>query len=108
MLQESSGLLFDELVHHVAQNSPNSIESLIGCTDVVQSMVVKEDLLHNKNGDSLAQFGTSLHDAQAQRDNFCCEEKIDDIRAVILDQGANDTKGCQTKIFERPRLRCRV
>lgn len=79
MLQEPGGLLFDELVHHVAQDSPNSIESLIGCADVVQSMVVKKNLLHNKDGNSLAQFGTGLHDAQTQWDNLCCKEKIDDI-----------------------------
>lgn len=108
VLQEPSGLLFDELVHHVAQNSPNSIEALVGRANVVQSMVIKKDLLHDENGDSLAQFGAGLHDAQAQWDNFCCEEKVDDIRAVVLDQGANDTEGGQTEIFEWPRFGSRV
>jgi hypothetical protein len=65
VLQEPSGLLFDELVHHVAQNSPNSIEALVGRANVVQSMVIKKDLLHDENGDSLAQFGAGLHDGHS-------------------------------------------
>lgn len=108
MLQEPGSLLLHELVDHVAQNSPNSIEALVGRADVVQSVVIKKNLLHDKNGNSLAQFGTSLHDAQAQWDNFSGEEKVDDIRAVVLDQGADDTKGGQTEIFEWPRFGCRV
>lgn len=79
MLQEPGSLLFNELVDHVAEDSPNSIEALVGCADVVQSMVVKKDLLNDKNGNSFAQFGTGLHDAQAEWDNFCCEEKVNDI-----------------------------
>lgn len=108
MLQEPGRLLFDELVDHVAQDSPNSVESLVGCADVVQTMIVKEYLLHDKNGNSFAQFGTGLHDAQAEWDNFRRKKKVDDIRAVVLDQGANNAKGRQTEVFEWPRFGCRV
>lgn len=79
MLQEPGSLLFDELVNHVAQDSSNSIEALVGSADIVQSMIVKKNLLHDKNGNSLAQFGPRLHYAEAQRDNFGREEKVDDI-----------------------------
>lgn len=79
MLQEPGSLLFHKLVNHVAQDSPNSIETLVGSADVVQSMVVKKDLLHDKDGNSFAQFGTGLHYAQAEWDNFCCKKEVDDI-----------------------------
>lgn len=79
MLQEPGSLLLHELVNHVAQDSPNSIEALVSCADIVQSMIVKKNLLHDKNGNCLAQFGPCLHNAEAQRDNFCREEKVDDI-----------------------------
>lgn len=108
MLQESGGLLLDQLRHHVAQDGADGIEPLIRGTDVVESMVIKKNLLYNENGHGLAQLGTRLHDSQAQWDNLRGQEKVDHIRRVILDERSDDTKRGETKVFEGSRLGSRV
>lgn len=79
MLQQSGGLLFHKLRHHVAQYSSHGIESLVCRADVVESMIIEQDLLDNKDSDGLAQLRSRLHDAQAQRDDFCGQKEVDHI-----------------------------
>lgn len=79
MLQQSSSLLFNKLIYHITQDSSHSVKSLVRGADVVQSMIVKQDLLHDKNGNGLAEFRAGLHDPQAKGDNLCREEEVDHV-----------------------------
>lgn len=65
MLQQSRSLLFHELADHVAENSPDSIESLICGTDIVQTVIIQQNLLNNEDSNGLAKLRPSLHDAEA-------------------------------------------
>ena len=56
MLEQSCSLLLNELRNHVAEDCTNSIESLICGANIVQPMIIKEDLLHNEDCDSLAEL----------------------------------------------------
>lgn len=78
MLQEPSSLLLHQLSNHVAENRTHSIEALVRGADVVQAVVVEQDLLDDEDGHGLAELGTRLHDAEAQRDNLGGEEKVND------------------------------
>ena len=108
MLQEPDRLLVNELSDHVTKNGANSVESLIGLADVLQSHVIEQDLLNDEDSNGLAEFRSSLHDTEAERDDFRGEEEVDDLCGVILDQSTDDTKRRQAKVFKRPRLRCGV
>lgn len=108
MLQQPSRLLFHQLSDHVAQDSTDGVEPLVRRADVVETVVVEQYLLHDENGDRLAKLRPRLHDPQAQRDDLCRQEKVDHLGRVILDQGADNTEGGQTEIFEWARLGCRV
>lgn len=104
MLQEPDGLLVNELSDHITKNSANSVESLVGLADVLQSHVIEQDLLNDEDSNSLAEFRSSLHDTEAERDDLCGEEEVDDFCRVILDQSADDTKRRQAKVFKGSRL----
>jgi heme oxygenase len=56
MLEEANRLLFHELVDHVAQNSPDGVEALIGLAYVRETDIVQQDLLDNEDGNSLAEL----------------------------------------------------
>ena len=79
MLEQAHCLLLDELVDHVGKNGSNGVESFVSLTDVLQTEVVEQDLLNDKDGDSLAEFATCFHDTQAERDNFGCKKEVDDL-----------------------------
>lgn len=108
MLEQPCSLLLDQLAHHIAEDGADRVESLIGGADVVQAIIVKEDLLHDEYGDSLAEFGSGLHDAQAERDNFGGQQEVDDLGRVVLDERANDTETSKPEVLERARLRRRI
>lgn len=105
MLEKANSLLFNQLRDHIAQNRSDSVESLVSGANVGKPNIIKQDLLDNEDGNSLAQFRTSLHDAQAERDDFGGQEEVNNVRRVILDQCTDHTEGSQTKVFERTRLR---
>lgn len=90
--------------NHVAQDGSHGVKSLVRGTDVVESIVIEQDLLHDENGHSLAKLRASLHDAEAQRYYLCGKEEVDDVGGVILDQGANDAKARESQIFKGSRL----
>lgn len=79
MLQESRRLLLDELRHHVAEDRSHGVEALVCRTDVVETVIVEKNLLHNKDGHSLAQLRSRLHDAQAERDDLGRKQEVDDL-----------------------------
>ncbi len=105
MLQKSCSLLLNKLVNHVAENSSDRIEALVSRTNVVQAVVVEQDLLDDKDGNGLAQLRASLHDAQAKWDDLSGEEEVDHIRAVVLDQGSDNTQGCKAQVLKWAGLR---
>ena len=84
MLEKTNGLGLDQLVDHVAEDGSHSVESLVCVANVRQPGLVQEDLLNDEDGDSLGQFGTSLHDAQAQGNDFRGQEEVDDGSVVVL------------------------
>lgn len=79
MLQKSRSLLLDKLVDHVAQHRSDSIKTLVCRADVIESVVVEENLLDNEDGNSLAQLGTSLHDAKAEWNDLGGKKEVDHI-----------------------------
>jgi hypothetical protein len=58
----------------------DSIETLVCSTNVVQPVVIKKDLLHDEDRNSLAKLRAGLHDAEAQWNNLGSEEEVDDVR----------------------------
>jgi hypothetical protein len=92
VLQQTDSLLLDELIDHVAKNCADSIKALVGLTDVRQANIIKQDLLHDKNCNGLAEFGAGLHDTKTERDDFGRQEEVDDLGRVVLDKRADDTK----------------
>ena len=88
--------MFHKLRDHVAEHRANGIETLVCVAYVPKSCIVQENFLYDEDGDRLAQFGSSLHDAQTKRDNLCCQEEVDDFSRVILDQRANNAKGSKS------------
>lgn len=108
MLQQPGSLLLDQLAHHVAEDGADGVESLIGGADVVQAIVVKKDLLHDEDGDGLAELRARLHDAQTERNDLSGQQEVDDLGRVVLDKGANDTEAGEAEVFEGSRLGRRV
>lgn len=53
MLQQANSLLLHELVNHVAEDSANGVETLIGLAYVRETNIVKQDLLYDEDGDRL-------------------------------------------------------
>lgn len=104
MLEQANSLLLHQLSDHIAQDGADSIESLIGMTDVSKTHVIQQDLLNDENGHSLAQLGTRLHDPKAEGDDLGREKEVDHLGRVVLHQGPNDPKRCETKVFKRARL----
>lgn len=104
VLQESDRLLVDQLSDHVAKDGANSVETLVSLTDVLKTHVVEQDLLNDENGDGFAKLGTSLHNAKTERDDLGGEKEVDDLRGIVLDKSADDTKRGKAEIFEGSRL----
>jgi hypothetical protein len=77
VFQKTSRLLFHKLRDHVAEDSADGKESFVGGAYVIEAVIIEEDLLHNENRNSLAQFGPGLHDTETQRYNLRREKKID-------------------------------
>lgn len=56
MLEQADGLLLYKLVDHVAEHGADSVETLVRLADVRKPNVVQENLLHNEDGDRLAEL----------------------------------------------------
>ena len=108
VLQEPRGLLLDQLSNHIAQNCTDGVEPLVGSANVVQAVVVQQDLLHDEDGDRLAELRAGLHDAQAKGDDLGGKEEVDHLSRVILNQRADNSEGGQAQILERTGLGRRV
>jgi hypothetical protein len=101
MLKEAHGLLLDKRSDHIREHSSDSVEALIGLADVSQSHIVEEDLLNDKDGNSLGELRSRLHDSQTERDDFGGKQEVDDFAGVILNKRADDTEGGKAQVFER-------
>jgi len=71
-------------------------------------MIVQQNLLHDEDGHSLAQFRSSLHNAKAERNDLGSEKEIDHIGRIVFDKRSYDTERCETKVFEWSGLGSRV
>lgn len=89
MLKQTNSLLLDELVDHITENRANSIETLVGLANVRQANIVKKYLLYDEYGHSLAELRPRLHNAQAQWDDFSCQQEVDNFGRIILDESTD-------------------
>lgn len=101
-------MLLNQLSNHIAEDRTDCVETLIGRTDVVETIVVEQNLLNNENRDRLAELAARLHNTQAQRDDLRRKEEVDNFARVVLHQCANNTQRSESEIFERSRLGRRV
>jgi hypothetical protein len=105
MFEKTNGLLLHKLIDHVTKDGAYCIEALVSLTDVGKTDVVEQNLLHNEDSYSLAKLGTSLHNTKAERDDLGCEEEVDHLGGVILDECTDNTQGGQAEVLEGTRLR---
>jgi len=108
MLQQPCSLLLHKLSDHVAEDSTDSIESLVCGANVVQPVVIEQDLLDDENCHRLAKLRSRLHDSEAERDDLGREEKVNHLSRIIFNKRADDTEGRQAEVLERAGLRCSV
>ena len=97
-----------ESCHHIAEHVAHGIKALGGSTDVVQPHFIQQNLLYYERGDRLGQLQTRLHDAQAQRNDFCRQQKVNYLRIIHLDQSADDAQARQSQVLERASFACGV
>ena len=105
MLKKSCCLLLHQLRNHIAQDRSHSIESLICGADVVQSMIIEENLLDDEDGHCFAELRTGFHYSKAQRNDFCGQQEVDDIRRIVFDKSPDDAEGCKTQVLKGSRFR---
>lgn len=55
-------------------------------------MIVEKDFLDDKYSHGLAELRTSLHDSEAERDDFGRQEEVDHVGRVVLDKSTNDSE----------------
>ena len=79
MLEQSCGLLLNELSYHVTENGSYGVESLVSGANVVETMVIKKNLLDNEDGHSLAELRASLHDSETEWNDLCSQKEVDHI-----------------------------
>lgn len=84
MLEQAHSLRLHKLIDHVAQDSANGEEALVGVTDVREPCLVKQNLLHDEDGDSFGELRACLHDAKAEGYNFRGKQEMDHGVVVIL------------------------
>ena len=100
MFQKSSGLRFHELSNHIAEDRTHSIETLIRSADVIETIVVKQNLLHDENSNRFAKLRACLHDPQAKGNNLGRQEEVNNFARVVLYESPNDTETGKTQVFE--------
>jgi hypothetical protein len=108
MLEEPSRLLLDQLANHVAQNRADRIEPLIRRAYIIETVVVKQYLLNNEDGDGLAELRAGLHNPQTQRNDLGRQQEVDHLGRVVLDERTDNSQRGQAQVFEGAGLGCRV
>ena len=90
VLQEPLAGLFAELDHHLAQDHCHVREPVICLAYVVESRLIKQNLLEDEGGHSLAQLRPALHDPKAEWNDLGGQKKVDHLLLVRLDEGSDD------------------
>ena len=90
VLQQSLARLLAQLDDHLAQDHRHVGEPVVGLTDVVEPSLVKQDLLEDEGGHSLAQLRPALHDPKAEWNDLGGQKKVDHLLLVRLDEGSDD------------------
>jgi len=100
--KESLVILFvlDEVIDHMIKDSANSIESFTSLADISETIFVDQDLLDNEGSNSSGEFLASLHNSQAEGDDFSLHQEVNSIAIVTLNKGTNDTKTGDSEVFE--------
>lgn len=70
MLEQTDGLSLHELIDHVAEDSADGVEPLVGVTNISQACLVQENFLNNEDGHSFRELRTRLHDAETKGNNL--------------------------------------
>src|SRR3954463_14561049 len=96
------------MTDHVIEHRRNCVEPLIRLADVRETGIIQQDLLHDEYRDRLGYLRARLHDPKAEWNDLCAEEKIYHLAVVVLDEGSDDTEGCQAQVFEGAGLGGRV
>lgn len=104
MLEQANRLLVHQLSHHITEDCADGVEALICLADVLQTHVVEQDLLHDKDGHRLAELTARLHDTEAEGNDLGGEEEVDDFGAVVLDERTDDAERREAKVLEWARL----
>jgi hypothetical protein len=84
VFEESDRLGLDELVDHVAEDGADGEKAFVGVTDVGETGLVEEDLLHDEDRDRLGKFRAGFHDAEAEGDDLCRKEEVYHRVVVVL------------------------
>lgn len=99
MLQQADRLLNLELRDHIRQNCSNCIKALVSLTNIVQTHVIQENLLNDKNCNlnkkrdyCFRKFTASFHNSKAERYNLSRQEEVDYFAIVILNQCSYNSK----------------
>jgi hypothetical protein len=125
MFEKADRLGLNKLIDHIAENGPNSVEAFISVADISQSCLVEQNLLDNKYGNSLGEFRSRLHDAQAEGNNLRGEKEMNDCVVIVLlykdehqllgpkrgsylDKSPDDTEGSKPEVLKRTGLGGRV
>jgi len=105
MLEQTSRLLLHELGDHIAEHRTHGVETLVRSADIIETVVVQQYLLNNKDGNGLRQLRARLHNPQTKGNDLSGQEKVDDLGRVVFNKGANDSETGKAKVLEWARLR---
>lgn len=100
--------LIHQVLHHITQHAAHGVKPLVSLADIIQAHVVEQDLLHDEDGDRLAELGAGLHDAEAERDDLGGKEEVDHVGGVVLNEGADHAERGQAQVFEGAGLGGRI
>ena len=102
MTEEALRRFLTQRSHHGVEDRSDGEEALVGGTDVLEAHVVEEDLLDDEGGDGLGELTADLHDAEAEGNDLCLEQKVDDLGVVHLDEGTDDAQAGEAEVLEGP------
>ena len=75
-------------------------EPVICLAYVVESRLIKQNLLEDEGGHSLAQLRPALHDPKAEWNDLGGQKKVDHLLLVRLDEGSDDPEWGETEVLE--------
>lgn len=84
MLQQPHRLTLQEGCHHVGEHGTDRVEALVSLADILESEVIEQNLLNNKDGHGFGELRTGFHYSEAERYDLGGEEEVDHVRVVVL------------------------